>query len=193
MPIFRKLTPAGDRSALPLTDPQEQLQLPHQDQGLPKIVTRPVTFFLLARLLVTVRNADSRTIEQVRTGLLEFKSRPSFTATLTSNEAPLPRLVNGMVDRYLDLRQPLTDRRDRWQRELLDPRRPFSDWNALLDAGIEIRRLENLCEQQHNALSEMRDGYLLATPSVQQKRPRPGPGRRRDRARAPGPQSRASP
>jgi magnesium transporter len=179
MLIFRKLTPAGDRSVLPLTDLDEEPQLPHRGQRLQEIATRPVTFFLFGRLLVTVRNADSRTIEQVRTRLLEFKSRPSLKATLASSEAPMTRLpqrpedlllrlVNGMVDRYLDLRQPLTDRLDRWQRELLDPRRPFSDWSALLDARIEIRRLENLCEEQHDALQEMRDGYLEATPEAQQ-------------------------
>jgi Mg2+ and Co2+ transporter CorA len=179
MLIFRKLTATGDRSVLPLTDLDEYPQLARRGQRLQEIVTRPVTFFLFERLLITVRNAQSRTIDQVRTRLLEFKSRPSLKASLASNEAPMTRLpqrpeelllrlLNGMVDRYLDLRQPLTDRLDRWQRELLDPRRPFSDWSALLDARIEIRRLENLCEEQHDALQEMRDSYLEATPEAQQ-------------------------
>ncbi len=78
------------------------------------------------------------------------------------------RLLNSMVDRYLDLRQPMTERLDRWQRELLDPRRPFNDWGALLDARIEIRKLENLCEEQLDALQELRDSYLETTPEPQQ-------------------------
>jgi Mg2+ and Co2+ transporter CorA len=86
----------------------------------------------------------------------------------TRPEELMLRLLNGMVDRYLDLRQPLTDRLDRWQRELLDPRRPFSDWAALLDARIEIRKLENLCEEQLDALQELRDSYLESTPELQQ-------------------------
>ena len=70
------------------------------------------------------------------------------------------RLLNAMVDRYLALRQPLTDQLDRWQRELLDPKRTFSNWQALLDARIELRKLENLCEEQHDALQEFRDNLV---------------------------------
>ncbi len=179
MLIFRKLTPVGDRSVLPLTDLDPHAQLARRGHRLQEIVTRPVTFFVFERLLVTVRNAHSRTIELVRARLLEFRSRPSLKIAAANREAPLTRLpqrpdelvlrlLNGMVDRYLDLRQPLTDRLDRWQRELLDPRRPFSDWSALLDARIEIRRLENLCEEQHDAVQEMRDTYLEETPEAQQ-------------------------
>ena len=70
------------------------------------------------------------------------------------------RLLNAMVDRYLALRQPLTDQLDRWQRELLDPKRLFSNWYALLDARIELRKLENLCEEQRDALQEFRDNLV---------------------------------
>lgn len=179
MLIFRKLTPVGDRTVLPLTDLDQHPQLARRGHRLQEIVTRPVTFFLFDHLLVTVRNAQSRTIEQVRTRLLEFRARHIQKSPLAANEVPMTRLpqrpeelllrlLNGMVDRYLDLRQPLTDRLERWQRELLDPRRPFNDWGALLDARIEIRRLENLCEEQHDALQEMRDTYLEETPEAQQ-------------------------
>jgi len=179
MLIFRKLTPGTDRAVLPLSDLDEHPHLSRGHHRLQEITTRPVTFFIFERLLVTVRNAQSRTIEQVRARLLDFRSRPSIKAALAVGEAPMTRLpqrpeelvlrlLNGMVDRYLDLRQPLSDRLDRWQRELLDPRRPFSDWTALLDARIELRRLENLCEEQQDALQEMRDSYLEETPEVQQ-------------------------
>ncbi len=134
---------------------------------LQEIVTRPVTFFVFERLLVTVRSANSKTIDQIRARLLETRPRAP-----DSNNAPdkqrLParpeelmlRLLNGMVDRYLELRQPLTDRLDLWQHALLDPRQPFSNWAALLAARIELRKLENLCEEQHDALQELRDSYL---------------------------------
>ena len=181
MLIFRKLTPGEDRSLRPLEDLDFSSSMVHKPMHrLQEITTKPVTFFLFERLLVTVRNADSRTIEQVRARLLEFRSRPSLKggaaingeATMTRlpqrPEDLMLRLLNGMVDRYLELRQPLTDRLDRWQRELLDQRRSFWDWAALLDARIEIRKLENLCEEQHDALQELRDSYLEATPEAQQ-------------------------
>jgi magnesium transporter len=43
---------------------------------------------------------------------------------------------------------------------LLDPRRAFSDWAALLEARIEIRKLEQLSEEQYDALQEFRDSVI---------------------------------
>ncbi|MFN3564602.1 MAG: magnesium transporter CorA family protein [Burkholderiaceae bacterium] len=173
MLVFRRLAPGESQ-------PLAEIEQPRGARGRPRrlqeIVTRPVTFFVFDRLLVTVRDAPSRTIDQVRHRLLEFRARAAQKGGAAFNgeasAARLPqrpeelmlRLLNGMVDRYLELRQPLTEKLDRWQRELLDPRRPFADWSALLDARIEIRKLENLCEEQHDALQELRDSYLDSTP-----------------------------
>lgn len=181
MLVFRKLTPGHDRKLTPLADLDQLPEQQHRGRRLQPIVTRPVTFFVFERLLVTVRNADSRSIEQVRQRLLEPKARAAAKTGAVDGDiiegavARLPqrpedlvlRLVNGMVDRYLELRQPLTDRLDRWQRQLLDRRRPFSDWRALLDARIELRRLQNLCEEQRDAIQELRDDYLDSTPQAQ--------------------------
>lgn len=175
MLVFRKL-------ALGESQPLTEIEEPRGARGrrrLQEIATRPVTFFVFDRLLVTVRDAPSRTIDQVRHRLLEFRARAAQKGGAAFNgeaaAARLPqrpeelmlRLLNGMVDRYLELRQPLTEKLDRWQRELLDPRRPFADWSALLDARIEIRKLESLCEEQHDALQELRDSYLESTPQAQ--------------------------
>ncbi len=179
MLIFRKLTPGDDRSLPPLADVDHLPEHRSRGRRLQPIITRPVTFFIFEHLLVTVRNPGSRTIDQVRQRLLEQRSRaaakPPSNAAADTAPPRLPqrpedlmlRLVNGMVDRYLDLRQPLTDRLDRWQRELLDRRRPFEDWRALLDARIELRRLQNLCEEQRDAVQELRDEYLESMPEAQ--------------------------
>ena len=172
MLVFRKLTPGEDRSLTPLADVDHLPEHHRRGRRLQPIVTRPVTFFIFDRLMVTVRNAGSRTIEQVRQRLLESKPRTGADSAVTRlpqrPEDLMLRLVNGMVDRYLELRQPLTDRLDRWQRELLDRRRPFEDWPALLDARIELRQLQNLCEEQRDAIQELRDDYLDSTPEAQQ-------------------------
>lgn len=179
MLVFRKLTPGEDRSLAPLADVDHLPEHRSRGRRLQPIVTRPVTFFIFDRLLVTVRNTGSRTIEQVRQRLIEWRPRAGAkgatpggaeggTARLPQRpEELMLRLVNGMVDRYLELRQPLTDRLDRWQRELLDRRRPFEDWPALLDARIELRRLQNLCEEQRDAVQELRDEYLESMPEAQ--------------------------
>lgn len=136
---------------------------------LQEIVTRPITFFLMEKLLVTVRSGGSRTIELARQRLLDPRPRGETQNTDKSRLPKSPgelmlRLLNGLVDRYLELREPLSDRLDRWQRDLLDPRRPFSNWSAMLEARIELRKLENLSEGQYDALNELRDTYLEDTP-----------------------------
>jgi magnesium transporter len=133
---------------------------------LNKLLTLPVSFFLIDKTLVTVRSSKSQSIEQARTRLLSYKYKlegNTHAARLpTSPEDLMLRLLNSMVDQYLDLRQPLTQQLDRWQHALLDPRKPFKNWLALLDSRIELRKLDHLCEEQHDALQELRD-YIVDT------------------------------
>jgi magnesium transporter len=166
MLVFRKLS---STDAPPLAEAATD----GERHALQKIATRPVTFFLFERTLVTVRRGPSRTIESIQNRLLDQRSRDVETIangparTARASDLML-RLLNAMVDRYLELREPLSERLDRWQQALIDPRRPFWDWAALLEARIELRRLENLCEGQYDALLEMRDAYLDETPTAQQ-------------------------
>ncbi len=130
---------------------------PDPDEPI-RIRTRPTVFFLFPSCVVSVRPADSRQIPALRRRLLDaarFKQRlPSRPEEL------MLRVLNGMVDRYLDLRQPVTDQLEYWQRELLDPRRAFRDWVSLLEARRQLRKLENLSEEQLDALQEWRDERL---------------------------------
>lgn len=141
--------------------------------ALARIDTQPVTFFVFDNVLLTVRPNHSRTIEQVRQRLVELcqgtrpASRTNGHVALVHGIRPptrpedlMLRLLNAMVDRYLDLRAPLTRQLDRWQRALLNADRGFSSWEGLLDARIQLRRLEHLCEEQRDALQEFRDGLL---------------------------------
>ncbi|WP_354683410.1 magnesium transporter CorA family protein [Cupriavidus necator] len=143
--------------------------------ALARIDTQPVTFFAFDTVLVTVRSGPSRTIDQVRQRLLELCQAPRpQPALVRSNGQPLIhgvrpptrpedlmlRLLNAMVDRYLELRAPLTRQLDRWQRALLNSRRSFSSWEGLLDARIQLRKLEHLSEEQRDALQEFRDSLL---------------------------------
>jgi Mg2+ and Co2+ transporter CorA len=166
MLVFRKLAMAESR---PL---EERPARADQRRTLQEIVTRPITFFLLDRMLVTVRQESSRTVEQIHARLMEVGNRTVPASPLEKTRLParpgelMLRMLNQMVDRYLELRETLSERLDRWQRELIDPRRPFSNWTALLEARIELRRLENLSEGQYDALTELRDTYLEETPDA---------------------------
>jgi magnesium/cobalt transport protein CorA len=124
--------------------------------GADGVVTRPMALFNLDRLLVTVRAPDSRSVAQVKSRFLATPAKcPANPDEL------MHRLLSAMVDHYLDLRQPLTQRLDRWQKLLLDPRKPFRDWAKLLESRAEIRKLQHLCEEQRDAIQEWRD-YRLA-------------------------------
>lgn len=164
MVVFRKLISENGSAAGGVGKANDRRML----RGVP---TGPITFFVFDRVLVTVHGAASRTIDQVRARLLEFRTREAGAGNdkqrlPTRPEELMLRLLNAMVDRYLELRQPLAAQLDRWQRELLDPRRPFDNWVALLDSRNEVRKLEYLCEEQYDALQEMRDHYLETTPEA---------------------------
>jgi len=158
MVVFRKL--ALNSNGAPESSPDDSRIKRKIPPALNLLATRPVTFFLMDRALITVRSAQSQTLESMRARLLESRqkrdgghpARPPATP-----EELMLRLLNAMVDQYLALREPLTGQIDRWQRALLNPRNRFNDWSALLDARIELRKLDQLCEGQHDALQEFRD------------------------------------
>jgi Mg2+ and Co2+ transporter CorA len=163
MVVFRKLALRHD----PLP-PEPSAGAKEAKRRIPpvidKLVTQPVTFFLMDHALVTVHAKHSRTIDAARNRLLDYQLKTegvthSGRPPATPEELML-RLLNAMVDQYLDLRQPLTNQLDRWQRALLNPRRPFNNWLALLDARIELHMLDHLCEEQHDALQELRDNVI---------------------------------
>lgn len=155
--VFRKLALTADKA-----DTEEsKRRIP---PALSKLDTKPVTFLLMENALVTVHAPNSRTIEAQRARLIEYRNKregATYANRLpASPEELMLRLLNAMVDQYLALRQPLTAQIDRWQRALLNPRSLFNDWTALLDARIELRKLDQLSEGQHDAVQELRD-YLV--------------------------------
>ena len=162
MVVFRKLALDGSSDQVKT---EENTAIKRKiPPALTKLATRPVTFMLMENALVTVHAAKSRTVETVRTRMLEQRQRQNGNGSAGRlphlPEELMLRLLNAMVDQYLDLRQPLTGQIDRWQRALLNPRSPFNDWTALLDARIELRKLDHLCEGQRDAMQELRD-YLV--------------------------------
>jgi magnesium transporter len=158
MVIFRGLSaqaePADDDKTMRVANGKQFHYGPVNTQPY-RVKSAPVTFIVFDRVLITVRPEEAPAIGTVRTRMLSNAARmPASPIELVY------RVLNAMVDRYLELRQPLTDKLDRMQRNLLDPRRPFDDWYALLEQRIEIRKLEHLCEEQRDAIQEWRDHHL---------------------------------
>lgn len=156
MLVFRKL--ALDSTLEPDNAGEKKRKIP---PALTRLATKPVTFLLMDHALVTVHATPSRTIDATRNRLLEQRNKREGAGRLPTSPVELAlRLLNAMVDQYLALRQPLTAQIDRWQRALLNPSSRFNDWTALLDARIELRKLDHLCEGQRDAMQELRD-YLI--------------------------------
>ncbi|MFA9274346.1 MAG: magnesium transporter CorA family protein [Candidatus Aquirickettsiella gammari] len=155
--VFQKLALNGEVSNA--TEPNKK-KIP---AALHRLQTQPVSFLLIGNTLITIRAAQSRTIEGMRARLLSFKPKDGNNLSSRLPASPedlMLRLLNLMVDQYLDLRQPLTNQLDRWQHALLDPRKPFNNWVALLDSRVELRKLEHLCEEQYDAIQELRDHFV---------------------------------
>jgi len=125
------------------------------DQKPERIETRPLFLFNFERALLTVGPPDSRSVAQVKA---RYVGAPGKCPQ--NPDELMHRLLSSMVDSYLDLRHALSERLDRWQRALLDPRKPFRDWYRLLEQRTELRRLMHLCEEQLDAITEWRDDRL---------------------------------
>ncbi len=67
------------------------------------------------------------------------------------------RMINAMVDSYLDLRKVLTSQLGHWQADLLRANTRFDNWAALMTARSQLHVLEDLCDEQHDAMQEWLD------------------------------------
>ena len=67
------------------------------------------------------------------------------------------RMVNHMVDSYLELRRLLTRQLGYLQQELFHPRSSFHNWQLLLESRNALHLLEDTCEDQRSAIIEWID------------------------------------
>jgi len=80
------------------------------------------------------------------------------SARLPTSPADLMlRMVNHMVDSYLELRRLLTRQLADLQQQLLDPKSRFEDWQMLIESRNALHRLEDTCEDQRSAVQEWID------------------------------------
>lgn len=124
--------------------------------------TTPMTFIMTPEALITVREQGNKAIENYLERIETIVSRPidqqNKPRKLANSTLDLTlRLLNSMVDGYLDLRSPLTRRVEYWQQELLQGHRRFTQWNQLLQENMAFQQVENLCEEQIESIQELRN------------------------------------
>ena len=153
--VFRRLA-ASRGSAQKFVD-ERHGTLARTREALESIDTSPVGFAVFERVLLTVHPTDCPVRDHfvqrlAQTGPAAVGARrPPSPADLTL------RMVNHMVDSYLELRRLLTRQLGELQQALLNPRSAFDDWPLLLDARNTLNMLEDLCEDQRSAVQEWID------------------------------------
>ena len=156
--VFRRLAAGGNAAEMLNEDGRQTAAAARL--ALDTIDTSPVGFALFDRLLFTVHPDDCAVREHfaqrlhANAGGTDHRS----AARLPSSPADLMvRMVNHMVDTYLDLRRVLTRHLGELQQQLLDPRSRFEDWHVLLHSRNTLHLLEDVCEDQSAAVQEWMD------------------------------------
>jgi len=153
--VFRRLAASGD--AMPVS---ADMGKPAAPPSLTRIETNPVGFAVFDRVLLTVHQADC----QVR-DFFANRLQNQVTSVETRNSTRMPpspadmalRMVNYMVDSYLELRRLLTKQLDQQQQELLSANASHISWKLLLDSRNSLHFLEDTCEDQRAAITEWID------------------------------------
>ena len=167
--VFRRLATAS--ASIDAEDASQATQ-PRKPTGplvLRRLDTSPVGFAVFDHVLLTVHPSDCTVREAYASKLLatapgapgdmrEGRANPIPGSRLPASPADLMlRVVNLMVDGYLDLRRELTRQLDHWQTELLRPRARHVNWSSLLDARLSLHQLDEICEDQRSAVQDWID------------------------------------
>ena len=154
--VFRRLAASNGAKETPPaseSDARRKTRAPI----LRKIDTSPVGFALFDRVLLSVHPADCPVREIFTTRLLapvSAEGRIAGARLPTSTADLMLRLINLMVDGFLELRRELTHQLDYWQAELLNPQSHFDNWSSLLDARLTLHYLDEICEDQLSAIQD---------------------------------------
>jgi len=128
--------------------------------ALEAIDTSPVGFALFDRVLITVHPTDC-IVREFFANRLQQQTRNIESRTvlrLPPNPADLMlRMVNHMVDGYLELRRLLARQLGQLQQELFKPRSRLDNWQMLLESRNALHLLEDICEDQRSAIQEWMD------------------------------------
>jgi magnesium transporter len=160
--VFRRLASGHSASAQPASPASEDApQKPSRKRGgmpvLRRIDTSPVGFAVFDRVLLTVHPPGCSVLAQYATRLRGATNADSRAAGVQLPVGPadlMLRIVNLMVDGFLELRRDLTRQLDHWQTELLHPQARFNNWGSMLEARTALHQLDQICEDQHGAIQD---------------------------------------
>lgn len=135
---------------------------PTMPTAFARINSRAVGFAIFDRLLISVHPPGcfiahsyvQRFLADAKLSIEAVGAR----SRLPASPADLAlRMINTMVDSYLDLRKDLAAYLEHMQGELIKPNSRFADWGSLMEARRQLHLLQDLCEGQHDAMQEWLD------------------------------------
>ncbi len=152
--VFRRLAAGAGTERLFIDE--QQGTLASARAALAAIDTSPVGFAVFDRVLLTVHPTDCVVRDYFAQRLQsQVAGDGRGSARMPTSPADLMlRIVNQMVDGYLELRRELTRQLDHWQAELLHPKGRFNNWGSLLDARNSLHHLDEICEDQRSAIQD---------------------------------------
>ena len=164
--VFRRLAAGSGSSALFVDETHGTATTARR--ALESIDTSPVGFAVFDRVLITIHPTGCQVREYFESRLTQLGApavgdprdgagRPTAVRLPPSPADLMLRIVNHMVDGYLDLRRLLTRQLGYLQQELLGSRRGFDNWQALLESRNALHQLEDTCEDQRSAIQEWID------------------------------------
>ncbi len=180
--VFRRLAArSADAEPLGLNGEPNLAGLKNKRQSGPPVLKRidtsPVAFAVFDQVLLTVHPTDCSVRDAYALRLLNTSSAEPRAAGVKLPTSPadlMLRVINLMVDGYLELRRDLTKQMDHWQSELLKPSARFNNWSSVLDARLALHHLDEICEDQRSALQDWVDSIETwpegATPALQRER-----------------------
>ncbi len=176
--VFRRL--AAGQTEIDSTKPGEPVRRRLKRSGPPvlkRIDTSPVGFAVFDRVLLTVHPTDCTVRDAYAARLLNSSSAESRASGVKLPASPadlMLRVINLMVDGYLELRRDITRQLDHWQSELLNPDTRFNNWSSVLDARLALHQLDEICEDQRSAVQDWIDSIETwpdgGTPASQRER-----------------------
>ena len=160
--VFRRLAagvidPAGPD--VPATAASSS-SLAASTSAIDMIDTSAVGFAVFDRVLLTVHPSDCQVREFFAQRLESQTGGPEGRASARMPTSPadlMLRMVNYMVDSFLELRRLLGKRLDDQQQELFSGQGARGGWRRLLESRNALHLLEDTCEDQRASITEWLD------------------------------------
>ena len=160
--VFRRLAATAGSDRL-LADDAAETTTAAAREALQAIDTSAVGFAVFDRVLLTVHPGECQVRDSFAQRLMALAAGTAAAPARTGPRLPVSpadltvRMVNHIVDGYLDLRRLLSRLIEFLQQRLFEPRANYQDRRTLVDTRNALHLVEDICDDQRDAIVEWID------------------------------------